>query len=275
MNDQKNEKKSRTLFYSVITVAVIIIAVVGATYAYFTSNIQTDEGDVNVGSSAVTLTLNRNADTYSPVDLIPATNEVAMYAFANQDTIKYTCSKNGSDETVEVTEDEYENREDDTIDYDACNRQVNNRCTDDNGYNVCGYYHMTISNSYDIAQQIDAVKLTTETNTFTNLVFAIYVKNGESLVRVTDVTDVPTTTNATASTNAESTETSINLVDNTSSLVHPSLGKNGEVEYYLVMWIKETGEPQNEDDGSKNFSGTISITTTGGEKVTGTISALK
>lgn len=272
MKEEQNERKSRALFYSVITVAIIVVAVVGATYAYFSTNIKTDEGAINVSSEYASLSLIPTNDSYSPKKLIPTANNIAMYGFANQNTISYTCSKTEGTDTVTLTNDDYVNRTDATVNYDTCRRQ-NNRCIDDNGQDVCGYYHMTISNTYDASQQINSVKLTTVSNTFTNLVFAVYVKNGDNLVRVTDITDVPKTENTTASTNPTSGESTINILEGQNSLIHPTLTKDTTVDYYIVTWIKEINDIQNDADGNSAFSGTLSITTVGGDRLTGTISA--
>ena len=114
MNEQKEqnvqeEKKGKGLFYLVIASAIVIVAIVGATYAYFTTNIATNEGEVEVGSSTTTITLDKQDDSYSPGNIIPATNVIAQYGFENQTTISYTCSKTESGTTtqVPVTESDY------------------------------------------------------------------------------------------------------------------------------------------------------------------------
>ena len=57
-NKENNEKKGRGLFYFVVAFAIIIISIVGATYAYFTATAQTGpENSVTAGSTSVTLGL--------------------------------------------------------------------------------------------------------------------------------------------------------------------------------------------------------------------------
>lgn len=291
MNEQKEqnvqeEKKGKGLFYLVIASAIVIVAIVGATYAYFTTNIATNEGEVEVGSSTTTITLDKQDDSYSPGNIIPATNVIAQYGFENQTTISYTCSKteNSTTTQVTVTESDYNaatdpetaaESADPTIDYTSCVRVANSRCVDDNGDPVCGYYHFKLNNSNETTQTIDSIKFRTVSNNFTNLVFAIYgvdSTNG-NLVRVTDVTPVPADDTTTLSTNPASGETQIALVSGTNAVLAQTFNNVNAAEYYLVTWLQENNSIQNETDGNKLFNGTIEVNIVGGGRVTGTISA--
>ena len=284
MNEQKEQnvqeqKKGKGLFYLVIAVAIVIIAIVGATYAYFTTNISTNEGDVEVQSTTTTITLDKQDDSYSPNNIIPATDVIAEYGFERQTTVGYTCDKEEGGETsqVSVTESDYNDQTDPNVDYTTCVRVANSRCVDDNGRPVCGYYHFKLNNSDSSTQTIDTIKFRTVTNTFTNLVFALYGvdSTNDTLVRVTDVTAVPADNTTTLSTNpaSGSGETQIALVANTSAVLAQTFNDNDAAEYYLVTWLQENNSIQNETDGNKEFHGTIEVNIAGGGQVTGTISA--
>jgi len=293
-NNEQKKEKGKGLLYSLLAILLIFIAVVGATYAYFNANVQTNEGDVSVESDVMPLMLTKELDTYNPKKIIPARDAIAQYSFEHQLNVSYTCDKinpdDGSKTKVNVTSDEYENAInpnaetlDTDIDYESCERIEKNRCTDDYGKSVCGYYHFTISSSDDNAQEIESIKLNTVTNTFENLVFALYtVDNNGNLIRITDVTNVPTDPNETMSTSAGATETQINIVSGYETYVRPSISNINSAEYYLVTWLHETCDdfdsdscvPQNESDGNKTFNGTITIGTAGGGKVTGTIAGV-
>ena len=286
--NEKEENKGRALFYSIIAVAIIILLVVGATYAFFTSNIASGEGDISVGSSVTLIRYSRELDTFSPRDIIPTADNIAKYAFENQTTVTYSCNKTENDVTTKqtVSEDDYilattstrSEDKDETIDYTSCKRIQNSRCVDDNANPVCGYYHFSVTNSDETMQEIGSINIKVVTNTFENLYFVLYaVENGE-LVQITETNYMPFVSNTVLSTDPNTAlgESQIALATGASvdNLIHQNFNDNKKAEYYIVTWLHETGSIQNEIDGNKAFSGTIEINMLGGEKLTGTISAV-
>ena len=69
-----NDKK-KMLFYTIFGVAILIMVVVGATYAFFEAVISSDDNSVNVDSLDVSLLLEEET-SYIKSKLYPATVDV-------------------------------------------------------------------------------------------------------------------------------------------------------------------------------------------------------
>ena len=165
-NKGQNEKKGRGLFYFVIAFAVIIIAIVGATYAYFTASTRTnEENSITTGSTSLKLGIETD-DTGANYDLIPTTAQIAKYAYAMQKEIKYV----EPEECVTYKKDETSNPTSECL---VKKKQANSTCIDDSGSAVCSTYSYTIIND-NVNPQTLTMYLGTTYNEFKNLWFAVY-----------------------------------------------------------------------------------------------------
>ena len=73
-DEKKENNNGKGIFYGVIGIATLIVAIVGATFAYFTATAQSEEGAINVTSYSgfsVSLSLNKVAPSVSVNKLIP------------------------------------------------------------------------------------------------------------------------------------------------------------------------------------------------------------
>ena len=270
-NDKNNEKKGRGLFYFVIAFAVIIIAIVGATYAYFTASTRTDDGNsITTGSTSLKLGIETD-DTGANYDLIPTKSQIAKYAYAMQPEINYV----EPEECVTYKKDEPE----------TClvkKKKPNSTCIDDSGSAVCSTYSYTIVND-NINPQTITMYLGVTNNGFQNLWFAVYTD-----VTSTDTSGVQTTTRTRITdpklitkTNGDEikmdirTDIEASETDKFESLVHPTLNQETpRKKYTVVLWIEETGDDQTAIDGDgKSFEGYIRATSGDGKGVTGVIGA--
>ena len=239
-NDKNNEKKGRGLFYFVIAFAVIIIAIVGATYAYFTASTRTnEENSITTGSTSLKLGIETD-DTGANYDLIPTTAQIAKYAYAMQKEINYV----DPEECVTYKQDEPE----------TClvkKKQANSTCIDDSGSAVCSTYSYTIINDNVNPQTITMYLGVTE-NKFQNLWFAVY-------------TDVTSTNTSGVQTVTRTRVTEPKQISTT---------PDDEIKMEVRTDIEESGDDQTEIDGNgKSFKGYIRATSGDGKGVTGVIGA--
>ena len=141
-----DNNKSRGIFLGVLSVATLIVSIIGATFAYFVANASGNEGNVQAGAANVagTLTLTETVDYRQ--NMIPVTEEIMKTSYKR--TGEVTGNGTGRCEG-----------------YSAAGGNT--------VYNLCSIYQFTVSNTASIAQTIYA-SLTANTNTFTNLKYCIF-----------------------------------------------------------------------------------------------------
>ena len=152
------ERKGSGTFLIIVSVLTLIVAIVGATFAYFTAQLSND----------------------TPV-------EVQAYKFSAGMTVEQARP------TAAKTEEGYKALiplDDENI-INAVDENLNN-CVDKNGYLVCKAYKITISNTGS-AMSLTG-KLTAKTNGFTNLKYQILDSNlqaisGSDAATITGITD--------------------------------------------------------------------------------------
>lgn len=128
----------RGIFYGVIGVATLVVAIIGATFAFFAAStngtakaVATNSANVS-GKLAIT-----EGDKYVAPDLIPASTATMVASFGQTGDAKTNTGKcRGAS---------------------AANHEAN--------YGMCSYYTFTITNSADVATRV-FLSLKTDTNTF-------------------------------------------------------------------------------------------------------------
>ena len=241
--------KGSGIFLGVIGVATLIVAIIGATFAFFGANISSPEGAVSVTTTQLSLGYS-DIITGLKKNLIPAEHWVAEHA--------------GTDETYLST---------------------HNECIDTNGNEVCGTYTFTIGNpSFTTAQDLyGSVKVIT--NDFTNLWFRIYeVVEGEdeevTLVQKIGPTKFPTAEGTVdldglnqqlLPSSSDTAETS--GFDATKPLTYTKVEKectNSKQETYtcsnvktykMLIWLEETGTNQTDAESGKTITASVTFTT--------------
>lgn len=126
----------RLLFYTIFAFAVLIMTVVGATYAFFESYVGSGNNSVKINSYEIKLEFEDNTD-YIKTNLIPASEEVIDWAYSRDGDLK---------------------------------------CIDAKGYEVCSVYSYSVINTSLQAPVPITSTLTpvSGNNTFHNLHFKIY-----------------------------------------------------------------------------------------------------
>lgn len=229
----KNENNAK-IFLSVIMVATLVITIIGATFAFFSAQ----GGSANNAVRANATTLANLGFTSSNSKI--ATNLVPVAA-----------------------ENQYFSR------YPGTAASGDHSCLDDYGNEICSVYEFTVTNSASVAQTIYASFIPSE-NTFDNLYFAAFNTTAASA----DYTV------ATASSGAGSTFTlTAQTTSNNSTLGHQAtkLTKNSvtainmpglsttlnagqSITYTILVWLQETGESQNIEQGG-SFKAGVNVTT--------------
>ena len=286
--EKKEKKDNNTTVLTIIAIATLLIALVGATFAYFTASTTSGEGSVRTGSTTLALEYISYTTAWLSDKLIPVATNVVEYS-------------------VEKRPDS----------------QGHKICVDDYGNAICSAYVFQVRNSA-LSPQAVSIKIATDTNTFGNLRAMIYdVSKGDeysedaasddpqfatteeqyndetgTYVKVQDsnaaalytfepiyinrlgVNKTLLSANGQFSTAVEVANTRTEKDDS------PVLADNVEIPgtsdpsisnvktFLVVLYIVETTENQNESDADKEFAGRIIVDgddgTTG---VTGIISA--
>ena len=245
----------RDIFYGIIAVATLIVALLGATLAYFSISVKSNEGAINATAVVISVDYKDGQNVIAQAaELIPA--------------------------TLEVVKDVYEHN------LDALNAQANdldpesirtNLCRDSNNGEVCSVYRFSIANNITDSPLLSKGILQTEYNGFTYLSYALRNVTSGTWVQLDALTHAeskklqPCDNNASEAANRcysvnpltnEKTYTpiaknSIFGYNENSEYVTNNL-TNQIQEYDLILFIEENGQNQNIDQG-KNYSGTIVI----------------
>lgn len=213
--------KGKGIFYGVIGVATLVVAIIGATFAFFAASSSGTADAIKTGSSEVkAFTLTEKVDGIKS-NLIPVNAEDPNFK-------NYV----GSD-----------------------------KCTDDNGNNICSVYQVTVKN--DNTNNVDAYfSIKPSTNTFESLNYAVFEGTPSEWSVTGDIPKI-----------AKTAITGTNKVELTAlnHLMTPAEEKT----YTIVLWIQESGADQTTTDANKTFAATFTVATSadGTNGVTGVISA--
>lgn len=236
-------KKGSGIFLGVVSVATLIVAIIGATFAYFSTQ-------TNSANNAVNVSAYEFATEVTSVERIYPTT-TALEGLAGQGIIPLNPTAEVEGATGGETNLLY-----------ALN---NKSCVDDRGYMVCALYKVTLTNNSAVAAELTLDLKTIAINKFTDLTFQAltgevnnFTLNGK---------------NATIGT----VDTSVTIKNDEGkdiTLIVPA--KSGEVAGTLVHYFTVyLNEPTPETDQNAQMGGTytgqlVYTTTTGGNRLTGT-----
>ena len=271
----KNDNKARDIFYGVIAIATLIVAIVGATLAYFSVTANSAEGVINATAATVSIEYNDGQQvTAQAKNLIPATLDVVKKVY--EKNIK-TIDSSELNPDEEITA---------------------NACIDDYGREVCSAFRFTVRS--DITKEITAA-LKNEHNGFTYLGYAVYdvtvgewlklndngaeslpltMCSNENKVTEGQTDDIPDCYTIDQSTQAKTYDTTraVNSIFGTTIpegteevRFKTKLAESQPHVFELVLFIRENQGNQNIDQG-KNYRGTIVVDVVGSEgEITGKV----
>ena len=247
----RNDNKGRDIFYGVVAVATLIVAIIGATLAYFSVTATSNEGAVNATAATVSIEYNDGQQVTAQADkLIPATPSVVKQVY--EETL------------AEATAEENDGT---------------NSCIDINNRQVCSAYRFTVKS--DVPRTITAT-INNEHNGFTYLSYAVYDVTNKKWLELNDegVNEGEMSHLALTSCSNTNENTEDDCFTENPKIYAPTravnsifgytLGENGLItnqtksvasatsEYELVLFIKENDANQNIDQGQE-YKGTIVV----------------
>ena len=228
-----NNKK---IIIAIIAVATLIVAIIGATFAFFSAS----GGSANNAVTANATTLSNLGFTSShskiATNLVPVASESPYFAR-----------------------------------YPGIAASGEHSCLDDLGNQICSIYEFTVTNTASVAQTI-YVSFVPSENTFDNMYFvafntsiasANYVVATGSSGSGNNFALTPQTTTGNSTLGHQATKLTKN---STSPISMPSLSKSlgvGEsITYTILVWLQETGVTQNTEQGGI-FKAGVNVTTGG------------
>ena len=235
------------IFLGVIGVATLVVAIIGATFAWFSATANSADDAVNVGSTTVELNYNDKTNTLLKSNLIPAKEVIASYGGLNSDYIAQTATDGSS-----------------------------LQCVDDNGNSICSIYEFTVTNPTNAAQDL-TFTLNVVQNGFTNLKYKIYegtAKPAEGAANGITYNLAADGINETTSGNTvEKIEDTFPGDGGSETLTAISglLAGNTSKTYTMLIWIDEVEAKQNDEDAGKSLTAGLTVSTGDGEGITGVI----
>lgn len=240
-------KRGSGIFLGVVSVATLVVAIIGATFAFFSTQTGSENNAVNVGAYEF-------ATSVKSVDRIYPTA-------AEEDEAKFTKGIIPLNAATSVGDTTYLMRA----------LSADKKCIDDKGYMVCVLYKVTLTNTSTIAAEMNLTVKTIKNvagaggSKFTDLTFQALNGNEEAF-----------TLNSTAVTllAEEGQSNDVNGVTITADPAETT-GVAKETVHYFVVYLNEASAESNQSTqmGAKYEGQLIYTTTTGGNTLTGTFQA--
>ncbi|MGM9882188.1 MAG: hypothetical protein ACI31S_05030 [Bacilli bacterium] len=246
MEKDKEERKEekRGIFLGIIGVLTLIVAIIGASFAYFSINAKSKENALTVNAASVQIVYD-DGNQVAISNLIPSTKAVA------EETVRRAKAGESNSEGVPYQ-----------------------LCKDDKGYTVCGMYEFTLTNNGDASIDFKATVEPTplaaevrdeETNEiitpaekgFSNLKFVMY-----------DITNSDAGTLKYEGTMGYS---KFGLLGDSMDVTDNIAGNGTTKKYRMFIWLDEAGAANDVEQGAV-FKGTVVIDVVGAEngQITGT-----
>ena len=241
--------KGRGIFLGVVSVATLIVAIIGATFAWFSASIGSGENDVNL----------------------------TAYQFDAKLTVErvFPTAENASKKIIPFVPDKVlrEGQGDQTNNMNYALNEATNKCVDSSGYLVCSLYKITVTNNGSDAIELDGTVTTIETTptkTGTTL-----TANGDLKAQIISYADGKYTythnlSKALALPNTASGSGKL-IMDPATLTVGATPGAN-TAELYVLVWLNDTTENQSTMMGA-SYKGQFIFSAVGmgaGNQLTGT-----
>ena len=222
---EENNRKGPGIFYAVVGVATLVVAIIGATFAYFSASAtnNTDMTGTTAEAGGVELAI-------TPV----TTTGTNMIPLNLMDNTKTTDPATGAADQFA----------------DALGTTKGESCKDSNGNNVCQVYSIKVTNkSTTSAVQVrGTLNLTSDA---TNMKWQL-LSDGTATARADFATVV-----AAGATGAVTVGGNTGATGATAA--SQNLAAKGTATYYVLVWLEETGAAQETADASKSFTGTVTF----------------
>ena len=241
--------KGRGIFLGVVSVATLIVAIIGATFAWFSASVGSGENDVNL----------------------------TAYQFDADLTVErvFPTTENASKKIIPFVPDKVlrEGQENETNNMNYALNEATDKCVDSSGYLVCSLYKITVTNNGSDAIELDGTVTTIETTptkTGTTL-----TANGDLKAQIISYADGKYTythnlSKALALPNTVSGSGKL-IMDPATLTVGATPGAN-TAELYVLVWLNDTTGNQSTMMGA-SYKGQFIFSAVGmgtGNQLTGT-----
>ena len=278
--ENNNRNNGRGIFYGVIGVATLVVAIIGATFAYFSASVT---GINNMETGSTTLSLNYDVVTRAGLksDLIPIELDGKDGSGADYST-----------EKAALFPRQY-GTEGDSKGFSVVPGVESTSCKDSNNNSICSVYSFKIQNPSETVAQTVYGSITVHENGFSNLHYAVFV-GSDAQISASDkkynvlgtAGDAQDYIGGLGKTEAEFTNGGLIVTGGKVPEIgqrtewgkrsavllypdNPTETRMNEVIYTIVLWLEETGEEQKEQ--GKKFNASITFDTGTGTGTTGTL----
>ena len=241
--------KGRGIFLGVVSVATLIVAIIGATFAWFSASVNSGENDVNLTAYQF--------DAELTVDRVfPTTDE------------------NASKKIIPFVPDKVlrEGQGNETNNMNYALNEATDKCVDSSGYLVCSLYKITVTNNGSDAIELDGsvtTMETTPTETGTTL-----TANGDLKAQIISYAEgkYTYTHNLSKALALPNKGESGKLIMDPATLTVGATPAANTAELYVLVWLNDTTENQSTMMGA-SYKGQFIFSAVGmgaGNQLTGT-----
>lgn len=220
-----NREDKRGIFFGVVGVLTLIVAIIGASLAWFSIEANSTKDAVTVQAATVKIVY-KEGDLINVTDIIPSARTIAFETYRR-----------------------YLNEETYNVDVEGTSTPVKyEKCKDDHGRTVCGVYEFSVENNGEdpvtVTAKIVPTALEASEKQFTNLKWVLY--------DISTVTDVKTDFGTEVATGTVG-YSDFSIIESAREVTN---GKTSN--YRLFIWLDEINGPQNEEQGA-TFKGTVYV----------------
>lgn len=242
--------KGRGIFLGVVSVATLIVAIIGATFAWFSASVGSGKNDVNL----------------------------TAYQFDADLTVErvFPTAENASKKIIPFVPDKVlrEGQENETNNMNYALNEATNKCVDSSGYLVCSLYKITVTNNGSDAIELDGTVTTIETTPPTEKGTTL-TANGDLKAQIISYAEGKYTythnlSKALALPNTANESKKL-IMDPATLTVGATPGAN-TAELYVLVWLNDTTENQSSMMGA-SYKGQFIFSAVGmgaGNQLTGT-----
>lgn len=242
--------KGRGIFLGVVSVATLIVAIIGATFAWFSASVGSGENDVNL----------------------------TAYQFDADLTVErvFPTAENASKKIIPFVPDKVlrEGQGDQTNNMNYALNEAKNKCVDSSGYLVCSLYKITVTNNGSDAIELDGTVTTIETTPPTEKGTTL-TANGDLKAQIISYADGKYTYTHNLS-KALALPNTVNgsgkLIMNPATLTVGATSGANTAELYVLVWLNDSTENQSSMMGA-SYKGQFIFSAVGmgaGNQLTGT-----
>ena len=242
--------KGRGIFLGVVSVATLIVAIIGATFAWFSASVGSGENDVNF----------------------------TAYQFDADLTVErvFPTAENASKKIIPFVPDKVlrEGQGNETNNMNYALNEATDKCVDSSGYLVCSLYKITVTNNGSDAIELDGTVTTIETTPPTEKGTTL-TANGDLKAQIISYADGKYTYTHNLS-KALALPNTVNgsgklIMDPATLTVGATSGAN-TAELYVLVWLNDSTENQSSMMGA-SYKGQFIFSAVGmgaGNQLTGT-----